>query len=304
MLDHALANIAIRILCKLLLSDKRAYFDKKRQELSVPAIKIEVLPVPAYELRLYIQDRASGLTLASAAENIRSWTKDVTLTFHFNNETLATFLKCEKEGTLQFTPYYKARADSYIMARKLTTVNFAVGLKVKQLLDHRQRSKLKNEDENTILPILQDHMNQIARQVGAEINSDIVATDPSLITFLHSDSMLVASCFDPANTLNYADFRKTYPAFTEQMLAEYLKPYGVTKYQGTLTDTLRGRVHTNEEDEQHGSGFGFSLGLDPLALGGSASSRKCDPGSSARSTPLPGSAWSMGASRTSIGPLR
>ena len=89
-----------------LLSDERAFFDKKRQELGVPAIKVEVLPVPAYELRLYIQDRASGLTLASAQENIRSWTKDVTLTFRFNKESLATFLNCEKEGTLRFTPYY------------------------------------------------------------------------------------------------------------------------------------------------------------------------------------------------------
>jgi hypothetical protein len=250
-----------------LLSDMRAFFDKKRQELNVPAIKVEVLPVPAYELRLYIQDRASGLTLASAQENIRNWTKDVTLSFRFNKESLSTFINCEKEGTLQFTPYYKARAEHYVMARKQTTVNYAVGLKVKQLLDHRQRSKLKNEDENTILPVLQDHMNKIARQVGAEINSDIVATDPALITFLHSDTMLVASCFDPANTLNFADFRKTYPAYTDEMLAEYLKPYGVTKYQGKTTETVEGKQTTDEKTKQSGGGIGFSLALGPLALG-------------------------------------
>jgi hypothetical protein len=142
-----------------------------------------------------------------------------------------------------------------------------VGLKVKQLLDHRQRSKLKNEDENTILPILQDHMNKIARQIGAEINSDIVATDPALITFLHSDTMLVSSCFDPANTLSFADFRRAFPAFADEMFAEYLKPYGVTRYQGKTTETLEGKQHTDEKTKQSGGGIGFSLALGPLALG-------------------------------------
>jgi hypothetical protein len=250
-----------------LLSDERAFFEKKRKALGVDAIKIEVLPVPAYELRLYIQDRASGLTLASAQENVRSWTKDVTLSFRLNKESLAAFLTCEKEGTLQFTPYYKARADHYIMARKQTAVSYAVGLKVKQLLDHRQRSKLKNEDENTILPILQDVVNKIARQIGAEINSDIVATDPTLITFLHSDTMLVSSCFDPANTLSFADFRKAFPAYTDEMLAEYLKPYGVTKYHGKVTEETKGKLHTDERIDKSGGGIGFSLDLDPAAIG-------------------------------------
>lgn len=244
-----------------LRSDMRAYFDQKRQELKVPAIKIELQPVPAYELRLYIQDRASGLTLAWAQENIRSWNrKDVTLSFRFTKESLAAFLQFEKDGTLQFTPYYKVRAEDYETARKQTTVNYAVGLKVKQLLDHRQRSKLKNEDENTILPILQDHVNTIARQIGAEINSDIVATDPALITFLHSDTMLVSSCFEPATTLSFADFHKAYPGYTDEMLAEYLKPYGVTKYQGKTTETAEGKQHTDEKTKQSGGGFSF-LGI-------------------------------------------
>jgi hypothetical protein len=249
-----------------LLSDKRAFFDKKRKELG-PDFKVEVLPVPAYQLRVYIQDRGSGLALASADANIRSWAKDITLSFRLNKESLAAFLSCQKEGTLEFTPYYKARADHVVYGRKQTTVNYAVGLKVKELLDHRQRSKLKNEDENTILPILQGKVNEIAREVGTEINSNIVAIDPALITFLHSDTMLVSSCFDPDNTMDFANFRSSFPDYTDQMLAEYLKPYGVTKYQGKTTEEVKGKQDTNEKTKQSGGGIGFSLALGPLALG-------------------------------------
>jgi hypothetical protein len=250
-----------------LLSDKRAFFERKRQELKVAAIKVKVEPVPAYELRVYIQDLDSGLTLASAQKHVRNWTKDVTLTFRFNKESLAMFLNCEKRNRLEFTPYYKARASHYIAARKQTILNYAVGLKVKQHLDHQQLPKFKHEDENTILPILQDHVNKIARKIGTDINSDIVATDPALITFLHSDTMLVASCFDSGNNMDFGDFRKAYPDFTDTMLAEYLKPYGVTTTKIDEKQISDGKKRTEEKTKQSGAGIGFSIDLGPVAIG-------------------------------------
>ena len=162
------------------------------------------------------------------------------------------------------------------MARKNTTVDYAVGLKVMQLLDHRQRPKLKNDDENTVLPILQDHVNKIARQVGAEIHSDIFATDPTVITFLASDTMLVSSCFDPATTMNFEEFKKAFPAFTDLMLAEYLKPYGVTKTTIDEKQSTESKGHNHEKTDKSGGGLGFSLDLDPLALGGTRQQESAD----------------------------
>jgi hypothetical protein len=267
-----LSSPKLRRACEAkLLGDMRDFFDREKERLKVPALKVEVLKIPAWELFIAVQDSATKLTLAYDTQHIANLGEDVVMSFRFRPEDLSLFMRVAKEGKLQFKPYYKVRADQIITGEKQTNVAYDVGLKVKQLLDHRQQSKLKNDDENTIHPILQDHVNRISRQVSMDIKSRITASDPDVITFLHNDTMLVASCFDPANTLSYADFRRAFPTYSEEMLAEYLKPYGVTKDYRQINEKQSGTQHTDEKSKQSGGGLGFSLSVGPLALGSSGS---------------------------------
>ena len=106
-----------------------------------------------------------------------------------------------------------------------------------------------------------------SRQITLSIKSRIVATDPSLIAFLHSDTLLVSSCFDPANSMSFADFRRAFPTYTEEMLAEYLKPLLVSKYEGETTEKVEGKQHADEKTSAGGGGLGLSLSLGPLSVG-------------------------------------
>lgn len=263
-----LSSPALRRACEAkLLGDMRDFFDRERLRLKVPALKVEVQKVPAKELFIAVQDRATNITLAHDTQHIANLGDEVLMSFPFKPEALALFLRCHKEGKLQFKPYYTMRADQIVTGEKQTDITYALGLRVKQLLDSRQRTKLSHDAPNTIYPILQDHVHRITRQVTMDIRSKIVADDPMILTFLHNDTMLVASCFEPANTLSYADFRKAFPAYTEEMLAEYLKPYGVTKYSGEARESTEGKQHSKENTGSTGGGFGLRLSIGPLSLG-------------------------------------
>jgi peptidoglycan hydrolase CwlO-like protein len=271
-----LSSPKLRAACEAkLLSDERAYLDKQSQHLGVPAIKVEVQRVPAYELLIAIQDSATELTLAYAKFNVTSLSKDVIMSFRFNSIAFAQFFTCYKEGTLQFKPYYKIRSDQIVTAEKQTTIDYSVGLKVKQLLDHRQQAKQNKDDENTILPILQGDVNRISRQVTMDIKSKIIGA-PEVITFLQNDTLLVASCFDPANTMDFDTFSKTFKNFTQEMLLEYLKPCGVTKYQGKSTKTAEGKQHTDEKTKKTGGGDGFGFSLGPVSFGSGGQTENTD----------------------------
>jgi hypothetical protein len=187
-----LSSPKLRRACEAkLLGDMRDYFDREKERLKVPTLKVEVQKIPALELFMAVQDSATKLTMAYDTQHIAQLGEDVVMSFRLKPEDLALFLKVAKEHKLQFKPYYTVRADKILIGEKQTNIAYEVGLKVRQLLDHRQRTKNKADDENTIYPILQDHVNRLTRQVSIDINTRITVNDPDVIAFLHNDTMLV-----------------------------------------------------------------------------------------------------------------
>ncbi|MBX9581867.1 MAG: hypothetical protein K2X87_16305 [Gemmataceae bacterium] len=187
------------------------------------------------------------------------------MSFPLKPEAMALFVRCHKEGKLQFKPYYTARLAQIVTAAKRTKVDYAVGLEVQKLLDSRQRP---TDGARAAYPILQEDVNRITRQVTMAVQSDIVSDDPNLLTFLPSDTALVAACFDPADTMSYADFRKAFPDYTEQMMADYLKACAVTEETRRSDDEAKGGSEVTDTAKAAGVGAGLRLTVGPLSLGG------------------------------------
>lgn len=269
-----LSSPALRRACEAkLLADQRDFFARERDRLKIPGLKVEVQKIPAKELFVAVQDRATNLTLAYDTQHVANLGEEVLMSFRLKPEAMALFVLSHKEGKLQFKPYYTARLAQIITAEKQTDIDYAVGLKVKQGLDSRQRPA---DGGKAAYPILQGHVNRIARQVMMDLRSKIVADDPLLLTFLPSDTTVVAVCFEPATALSFADFRKAFPDYTDQMLAEYLKPYGVTRYAGKVDDKSDGGQNTKETAKSLGGGFSLAVPVGPVAVGGSAQAENAE----------------------------
>jgi hypothetical protein len=249
-----------------LMSDMRDHFDRERERRKVSILRVEVQKVPAWQLFMALQDRLTGLTLGHDSRHIATLGDEAVMSFRLRPESLALLLRYHKEGTLEFKPYYKVRADQIVVGQKRTDVELDLGLKAKQLLDHRQFTRLKNEDAYTVYPILQDDVNRLERWVATAIKTQVHGS-PEVLTFLHSDTPLLTSVFDPAVTMTYADFRKAFPAYTEEMLASYLKPTLVTLQRAEASEHVSGQQNTRETTRQSGLGGGLGLLVGAVSLG-------------------------------------
>ena len=150
-----LSSAKLRSACEAqLITDRRDFLEREKIRLKMPALKVEVKKISAWELFMAIQDRATGLTLASDVQHIAQLGDEVPMSFRFKPSALSTFMRVHREGKLQFKPYYKVKADQIITGEKDTQVSYEVGLTVKRLLTNQQREGS--------YPILQDDVNRIA----------------------------------------------------------------------------------------------------------------------------------------------
>jgi hypothetical protein len=227
-----------------------------RRDRGENAIKLDVQLISVIHIFISIQDATDNSdvprVLARAQKLVRDRPEVLSLWFEFEPEALADFRELWKRNRIQFEPVYRYRGQDVIRGTKQVQVDYTLGMEVEQWLKNHQ---IGPDD-----PILQDHLNQIARSLDGNIRESIYADDTSVASYFMSVSnLLVGTVFEPAAQLGFEDFVNKFKSYDLMMLAEYLRPHGVTVHDIKSGEEVTARYEGKEKARITGADIGFSL---------------------------------------------
>jgi hypothetical protein len=259
----------LREACKAtLLNRQRDYFDKERSK--NPGLQVEVHRDTVIALFVAVVDVKSKVMLAYGHEDVQSGAEEIEMWMDFEPESLARFLELWGKKQIRFEFATLLNGSQVVIGHEAADITYELGVKASQLLESGQKTKLKSDDEHTVVPILQGHANTIQRAVSVDLRRRIAADDSAVLSLLGSDGKVLTLLFDRMEPMDFADFQKAFPRYDMQALAGYLEPVLKTNFSNMIKseDTIKGKVI--EVVKSEGGGLGFSIPF----VGGNLSSEE------------------------------
>jgi len=229
----------------------RTYLDQERQRRERPELKPTVNKAPIIDLFIAIKNGLNGLTLACARQNVRSAGDEIDMDFIFDPEAYKQFLEAWKLKEIKFKPVYRASGKVFEQGVRRTQASVDVGLIVSQ--------ELSSEQLLGTMPIFQGDADRISRRVAVAVNEEGNLDGLAVLNLIKSDNLLLASVFEPATWMSLEDFQKTFGPEAQQILALYLEPYEITRFEDKTDTNLDGKQNGHETTSSSGSGWGFPL---------------------------------------------